>query len=148
MDDLTSVPILVLTVQNLVQPMDPHLQNAWRVTNSPGGLLWVTDCSYRLSARDDCNGVKQGLTATSCLPTEQRTVRQPRPGWSHRGLLDHGRLDDGPGDTERLPLGARSSIRSPPGFDRRLVSSTILRKVLSAKASPSAPINKHGNFLN
>ena len=74
----------VSTVQNLVQPMDPHLQNAWGVTNSPGGPPpWVADCNYRLSTLDDCNGVKQGFDRDNpvCLPTEQRTARRPRPGW-------------------------------------------------------------------
>jgi hypothetical protein len=34
---------LVSNVQNLVQPMDPNLQNAWGVANAPFSPLWVSD---------------------------------------------------------------------------------------------------------
>lgn len=55
---------LVSNVQNLVQPADPDLQNAWGVANAPGGALWVSDNNDGLSTLYDGNGVKQGLVVT------------------------------------------------------------------------------------
>jgi hypothetical protein len=49
---------LVSNTQNLVQPKDPNLQNAWGVANSPGGPLWVADNGDGLSTLYDGNGVK------------------------------------------------------------------------------------------
>ena len=59
---------LVSNTQNLVQPKDPNLQNAWGVANSPGGPLWVADNGDGLSTLYDGNGVKSGLTVTIPLP--------------------------------------------------------------------------------
>jgi uncharacterized protein (TIGR03118 family) len=59
---------LVSNTQNLVQPKDPNLQNAWGVANSPGGPLWVSDNNDGLSTLYDGNGVKQGLTVTIPVP--------------------------------------------------------------------------------
>lgn len=59
---------LVSNLQNLVQPADPNLQNAWGVANSPGGPLWVADNNDGLSTIYDGNGVKTNLTVTIPLP--------------------------------------------------------------------------------
>jgi uncharacterized protein (TIGR03118 family) len=59
---------LVSNVANLAQPMDPNLQNAWGVANSPGGPLWVSDNNDGLSTLYDGNGAKIGLTVTIPLP--------------------------------------------------------------------------------
>jgi uncharacterized protein (TIGR03118 family) len=59
---------LLSNTQNLVQPKDPNLQNAWGVANSPGGPLWVADNGDGLSTLYDGNGVKSGLTVTIPLP--------------------------------------------------------------------------------
>jgi hypothetical protein len=59
---------LVSNTQNLVQPKDPNLQNAWGVANAPGGALWVSDNNDGLSTLYDGNGVKQGLVVTIPLP--------------------------------------------------------------------------------
>jgi uncharacterized protein (TIGR03118 family) len=60
---------LVSNVQNLVQPMDPNLQNSWGVANAPGGPLWVSDNNDGLSTLYDGNGVKIDLTVSIPLPT-------------------------------------------------------------------------------
>lgn len=59
---------LLSNVQNLVQPKDPDLQNAWGVANFPGGPLWVADNNDGLSTLYDGNGVKQGLKVMIPLP--------------------------------------------------------------------------------
>jgi uncharacterized protein (TIGR03118 family) len=59
---------LVSNTQNLVQPKDPNLQNAWGVASSPGGPLWVADNNDGLSTLYDGNGVKSALTVTIPLP--------------------------------------------------------------------------------
>ena len=59
---------LVSNVQNLVQPMDKNLQNAWGVANAPNSPLWVSDNNAGLATLYDGNGVKQGLTVTIPLP--------------------------------------------------------------------------------
>jgi uncharacterized protein (TIGR03118 family) len=59
---------LVSNVQNLVQPMDSNLQNAWGVANAPGGPLWVSDNNDGLSTLYDGNGAKINLTVTIPLP--------------------------------------------------------------------------------
>jgi hypothetical protein len=144
----------VLTVQNLIQAMDPHLQNAWGVANSPGGPLWIANNSYRLFTLCDCNGVKQGLTTTIPMPADRAALPAAAPAgmvrMAHRGLPDHGGLDDRPGDQHfryggwndcGLELGRRSDRRrgstGEPGrqFSKGAVS-----------ASPSVSINQHGNF--
>jgi len=62
---------LVSDLQNLAQPADPNLQNAWGVANSPGGPLWVSDNNDGLSTLYDGNGVKTNLTITIPLPAAQ-----------------------------------------------------------------------------
>jgi uncharacterized protein (TIGR03118 family) len=74
---------LVSNVQNLVQPKDPSLQNAWGVANAPGGPLWVSDNNDGLSTLYDGNGVKQGLTVTIPLPAG----RAPPPAAAPTGLV-------------------------------------------------------------
>jgi uncharacterized protein (TIGR03118 family) len=59
---------LVSNLQNLVQPKDPDLQNAWGVANMPGGPLWVADNNDGRSTLYDGNGVKQGLKVMIPLP--------------------------------------------------------------------------------
>jgi uncharacterized protein (TIGR03118 family) len=59
---------LVSDLQNLAQPADPNLQNAWGVANAPGGALWVSDNNDGLSTLYDGNGVKTNLTITVPLP--------------------------------------------------------------------------------
>lgn len=59
---------LVSDLQNLAQPADPNLQNAWGVANAPGGALWVSDNNDGLSTLYDGNGVKTNLTVTIPLP--------------------------------------------------------------------------------
>jgi len=70
---------LVSNLQNLVQPKDPDLQNAWGVANAPGGPLWVSDNNDGLSTLYDGNGVKQGLTVTIPLPAGQSTPPTATP---------------------------------------------------------------------
>jgi uncharacterized protein (TIGR03118 family) len=74
---------LVSNVQNLVQPMDPNLQNAWGVANAPGGALWVSDNNDGLSTLYDGNGVKIGLTVTIPLPAR----RAPPPAAAPTGIV-------------------------------------------------------------
>jgi uncharacterized protein (TIGR03118 family) len=74
---------LVSNTQNLVQPLDPNLQNAWGVANSPGGPLWVADNNDGLSTLYDGNGVKQNLVVTIPLPTG----RTPPPAAAPTGLV-------------------------------------------------------------
>jgi uncharacterized protein (TIGR03118 family) len=62
---------LVSDLQNLAQPADPNLQNAWGVANAPGGPLWVSDNNDGLSTLYDGNGVKTNLTITIPLPAAQ-----------------------------------------------------------------------------
>jgi uncharacterized protein (TIGR03118 family) len=69
--------------QNLVQPLDPQLQNAWGVANAPGGALWVADNNDGLSTLYDGNGVKQGLVVTIPLPPGQT----PPPAAAPTGLV-------------------------------------------------------------
>ena len=59
---------LVSNTQNLVQPKDPDLQNAWGVANVPDGPLWISDNNAGVATLHDGNGVKQGLTVTIPLP--------------------------------------------------------------------------------
>jgi uncharacterized protein (TIGR03118 family) len=59
---------LVSNTQNLVQPADPNLQNAWGVASAPGGPLWVSDNNDGLSTLYDGNGAKINLTVTIPLP--------------------------------------------------------------------------------
>jgi uncharacterized protein (TIGR03118 family) len=59
---------LLSNVQNLVQPKDLSLQNAWGVANAPGGPLWVSDNGDGLSTLYDGNGAKVNLTVTIPLP--------------------------------------------------------------------------------
>jgi uncharacterized protein (TIGR03118 family) len=59
---------LVSNTQNLAEPLDPNLQNAWGVANAPGGPLWVSDNNDGLSTLYDGNGVKTNLTITVPLP--------------------------------------------------------------------------------
>jgi uncharacterized protein (TIGR03118 family) len=59
---------LVSNLQNLVQPADPNLQNAWGVANAPGGPLWVSDNNDGLATLYDGNGAKINLTVTIPLP--------------------------------------------------------------------------------
>jgi uncharacterized protein (TIGR03118 family) len=61
----------VSDLQNLAQPADPNLQNAWGVANAPGGPLWVSDNNDGLSTLYDGNGVKTNLTITVPLPAGQ-----------------------------------------------------------------------------
>ena len=74
---------LVSNVQNLVQPMDKNLQNAWGVANAPNSPLWVSDNNAGLATLYDGNGVKQGLTVTIPLPAG----RAPPPAAAPTGLV-------------------------------------------------------------
>jgi uncharacterized protein (TIGR03118 family) len=74
---------LVSNLQNLVQPIDPNLQNAWGVANAPGGALWVSDNNDGLSTLYDGNGVKIGLTVTIPLPAG----RAPPPAAAPTGMV-------------------------------------------------------------
>jgi uncharacterized protein (TIGR03118 family) len=74
---------LVSNTQNLVQPLDPNLQNAWGVANSPGGPLWVADNNDGLSTLYDGNGVKTNLVVAIPLPTG----RTPPPAAAPTGLV-------------------------------------------------------------
>jgi uncharacterized protein (TIGR03118 family) len=59
---------LVSNTQNLAQPADPSLQNAWGVASAPGGPLWVSDNNDGLSTLYDGTGAKVNLTVTIPLP--------------------------------------------------------------------------------
>jgi hypothetical protein len=140
---------LVSNTKNLVQPLDPQLQNAWGVANAPGGALWVSDNNDGLSTLYDGNGVKQGLVVTIPLPPGKvappaaaptgmvwNPTTASRLRWAGQPSR---RLSFSIRRTERLSPGTRPSIRSPPDSRRRQLSSTILQTAPSTKASPSAP---------
>jgi uncharacterized protein (TIGR03118 family) len=74
---------LVANTKNLVQPLDPQLQNAWGVANAPGGPLWVSDNNDGLSTLYDGNGVKQGLVVTIPLPAG----KVPPPAAAPTGMV-------------------------------------------------------------
>jgi uncharacterized protein (TIGR03118 family) len=74
---------LVSNTQNLAQPLDPNLQNAWGVANAPGGPLWVSDNNDGLSTLYDGNGVKTKLTITVPLPAG----KVPPPAAAPTGLV-------------------------------------------------------------
>lgn len=70
---------LVSNLQNLVQPKDPNLQNAWGVANSPGGPLWVSDNNDGLATLYDGDGAKINLTVTVPLPAGRATPPASTP---------------------------------------------------------------------
>jgi uncharacterized protein (TIGR03118 family) len=74
---------LVSDLQNLVQPADPNLQNAWGVANAPAGALWISDNNDGLSTLYDGNGVKTNLTITVPLPAG----RAPPPAAAPTGMV-------------------------------------------------------------
>jgi uncharacterized protein (TIGR03118 family) len=74
---------LVSNLQDLAQPKDPNLQNAWGVANAPGGALWVSDNNDGLSTLYDGNGVKVGLTVAIPLPPG----RSPPPAAAPTGMV-------------------------------------------------------------
>lgn len=66
---------LLSNTQNLVQPKDVQLQNAWGVANTPGGPLWVSDNNDGLATLYDGNGVRNGnLTVTIPLPSSSSSA--------------------------------------------------------------------------
>lgn len=84
-DDLTAYirTDLVSNVQNLAQPADPNLQNAWGVANAPNSPLWVSDNNDGFSTLYDGNGVKTNLTVTIPLPAG----RAPPPAATPTGMV-------------------------------------------------------------
>jgi len=74
---------LVSDLQNLAQPADPNLQNAWGVASAPGGALWVSDNNDGLSTLYDGNGVKNPLTITIPLPPG----KAPPPAAAPTGMV-------------------------------------------------------------
>jgi uncharacterized protein (TIGR03118 family) len=147
---------LVSNVQNLVQPMDPNLQNAWGVANAPGGPLWVSDNNDGLATLYDGNGVKSGLTVTIPLPAG----RAPPPAAAPTGLVWNPTtsfpITVGPTtvpaififDSEDGTISAWNPAVDPIAAGRSTATRVVDRSSSGAVYKGLAfGTNKHGNFL-
>jgi uncharacterized protein (TIGR03118 family) len=147
---------LVSNTQNLVQPMDKNLQNAWGVANAPGGPLWVSDNNDGLSTLYDGNGVKSGLTVTIPLPPGRATPPAAAPTGLVWNPTTGFPITVGPTtvpatfifDTEDGTISAWNPTVDPIVAGRSTATLIIDRSGAGAVYKGLAfGTNKHGNFL-
>jgi uncharacterized protein (TIGR03118 family) len=147
---------LVSNTQNLVQPADPSLQNAWGVANAPGGPLWVSDNNSGLSTLYDGNGMKVGLTVTIPLPPSRKAPPPAAPTGIIWNPTSGFRITVGQTivpaififDTEDGTLVAWNPAVDPIVAGQSTASLVVDRSGAGAVYKGLAfGTNKHGNFL-